>query len=82
MRGNNKVKYVTFQMRPNEFEKTMGTKYYAIKCDNEKQIKAVFNDAFSINGATYIRVNNGGARLNNRIILSIEDYNRTFKTRD
>lgn len=80
MGKNNEVKYVTFQIKPCDFAKSMGveTKYYAVECNNDEEVKDVMSDAYSIDGVTYIRVNNRGTRLNNRQILSIEGYKKIF----
>ena len=80
MKDNNKVKYVTFQMKPCDFANAMGveTKYYAVKCNNDEEVKEIMSDAYGIDGVTYIRVNKGATRMKGRKILSVKEYKESF----
>lgn len=80
MKKEKNLKYVTFQIKPCEFAKAMGiaTKYYAVECNNDEEVKDVMSDANSIDGVTYIRVNKGTTRMKGRQILSVKEYKESF----
>jgi hypothetical protein len=77
---NNGKRYVTFQMKPCDFAKAMGieTKYYAVECNNDEEVKEIMSDVYSIDGVTYIRVNKGTTRMKGRQVLSVEEYKKSF----
>ena len=80
MKKNEGVKFVTFQIKPCEYARLVGceTHYYAVKCNNDEEVREILSDACSIDGVTYLRVNNGKSRMNKRQILSVKEYKETF----
>lgn len=77
---NNGKSYVTFQIKPCDFAKSMGveTKYYTVECNNDEEVKEIMSDAYGIDGVTYIRVNKGTTRMKGRKILSVKEYKESF----
>lgn len=80
MKKEKNLKYVTFQIKPCDFAKAMGieTKYYAVECNNDEEVKDIMSDANGIDGVTYIRVNKGTTRMKGRQILSVKEYKELF----
>lgn len=73
-----KTHYVTFQVIPTDYLKGLGykTKYYAVKCDNEKDTFECVSDLYGMEGLSYLRINNCGRlrHKNTKIIQYGKNY--------
>ena len=65
--------YVTYQIKPTAFVSAMTgekTKYYAIKCNDYAQAVDIASDVNSLDGVTYVRINQCGHLKHKDTIIS------------
>lgn len=70
--------YVTYQEKPSAFVTAMTgakTKYYAIKCHDYDQAREIATDVCSLDGVTYVRINQcGHLKHKDTIITDGDEY--------
>ncbi len=78
--------YVTFQSKPCFLAIALGhckTEYYAVKCSSKEQAIEVIQDAYSLDGYNYLRINSCGklTHKDEREIMTAQEYAERFNTR-
>jgi len=78
--------YVTFQSKPSFLAMALGrckTEYYAVECSSKEQAIEVIQDAYSLDGYNYLRINSCGklTHKDERKIMTAQEYAEKFNTR-